>query len=99
MSIQDAPTQVRIRTDPSEGLDHRYRQITRAKEVLGKGNNTDAVVAACEHAVRDAEAKHKALELLADRVGDDLLEELADVLSTPHLEISVDRSIEIGRRD
>lgn len=96
MSTNDAPTQVRVRTDPAEGLEHRYRQIVRAKEVLGRGNNTDAVVAACEHAVRDVEAKREAMDILSNKVGDDLLKEIAETLSTTHVPVTVDRSIVVG---
>jgi hypothetical protein len=33
---------------------------------------------------------------LADQVGDELLEEIAETLSTPHVDINVDRELQIA---
>lgn len=98
-SNSSPPSSIRINTDPSNGYGYRYRQIMRASEALETGSKTETVVAACEHASRDVKAKQEALEVLADHVGDDLLEDIAEVLSTPQLEISVDREIEVGVRE
>lgn len=79
------PSQVRIRTDPADGHAHRYDVIQDAKDVFGAGNNTDAIIAACEHARRDLEAKERALEWMDKNLTGDEQSELMELLSTPEM--------------
>jgi hypothetical protein len=95
-SDRDVPTQVRVRTDPDDDLAHRYDAIQQAREALGKGNKTDAVVAACEHAHRDRANKQRALEYLAEHATGEVVQEVADILSTPHLRLSVDVDLDVA---
>jgi len=39
---RDIPTQVRVRTGPSDGYGHRYDVIQQAKATFDAGNNTEA---------------------------------------------------------
>ncbi|MBX0348669.1 DUF7692 domain-containing protein [Haloarcula pellucida] len=92
---QQIPSQVRIRTDADDGYAHRYESIQKAKEVFGVGNNTAAVIHATEHAHQDLAAKREALEFLADHVGDDVLAEVADRLSTREMSVAVERAVRV----
>lgn len=78
----DIPKQVRVRTDPDDDLGHRYETILDAKYALGETNNTDAILAACDHAQQDVNAKRDALEYLAQHVPAKHVEEVAERLST-----------------
>jgi hypothetical protein len=95
-SDRDVPTQVRVRTDPSDDLAHRYDAIQQAREALGQGNKTDAIVAACEHAHRDRAGKQRTLEYLAEHASGEVVEEVADILSTPYLELSANVDVDVG---
>lgn len=90
------PTQVRVRTDPEDGLAYRYEAIQAAREALGEGNKTDAIVAACDHAAADRRAKQRALEYLAEEVPAPVVEDVAELLSTDQLELSADHSVTVG---
>ncbi|QIO23554.1 hypothetical protein [Haloarcula sp. JP-L23] len=92
---QDIPSQVRIRTDADDGYAHRYESIQQAKDVFGVGNNTAAVIHATEHAHQDLDAKRDALDFLADHVGDDVLAEVADRLSTREMQVAVERTVTV----
>jgi hypothetical protein len=73
----DVPKQVRIRTDPDEGYEHRYETIQDAADAWGC-NKTRAVLLSCELAtfvLDDLE------ELLADeRVPPEVTRDLVDRL-------------------
>ncbi|CQH55134.1 uncharacterized protein HHUB_2187 [Halobacterium hubeiense] len=66
---------MRIRTDGDYA--HRLDAIESAMDALGENTKTAAVIAACEHARQDRNAKQKAL------AHPDMTPELAEVLSTP----------------
>jgi len=91
------PNQVRIRTDPDDDYGHRYEAIQRAKAVFDVGNNTGAIIAACEHARRDEQGKRKAMDYLARHVGDDILEEVAERLSTRSMPVETESTVRIGQ--
>lgn len=93
MDSEQVPSQVRIRTDPEDGYDSRYREIQRAKGVFDSGNNTDAVVEACRHARHDKKAKGEALAYLAKRVDPETLAGAVERLNTPTLPVSVETSV------
>jgi hypothetical protein len=77
---------------------HRYDAIQQAREALGQENKTAAIVALCEHAHRDRVNKQRALEYLAEHVSGEIVAEVADILSTPHLQLSasVDVDVDVG---
>jgi hypothetical protein len=89
MGNSDVPSQVRIRTDPDDDLDDRYRAIQRAKEQLDAGNQTAAVVDACRHVRYDTKAKSDALSYLAGRVDAETLAGVVERLDTPTVPVSV----------
>lgn len=89
MLREDIPTQVRIRTNPADSLGHRYETIQDAKDVLGKGNNTATILAACEHAQQDVKAKADALDYLRQHVPEPVLEEVAERLSTREMDVDL----------
>jgi dTDP-4-dehydrorhamnose reductase len=86
---RDVPKQVRVRTDPADDLAYRYDAIQQARDALGQGNKTDAIVAACEHASWDRTNKQRALEYLAENASGEVVAEVARILSTPYLQLSV----------
>jgi len=90
------PSQVRIRTDPDDDYGHRYEAIQRAKDVFDVGNNTGAIVAACEHARRDEQGKREAMAYLARHVGDDVLEEVSERLSTRSMPVETESTVRVG---
>lgn len=92
----DIPKQVRIRTDPDDGYAHRYEAVQLAKGVFGVGNNTDAIIHACDHSARDVNAKRDAISYLARNVPADVLAETIDRLSTRKLPIEVDLETDAG---
>ncbi len=87
----DIPKQVRVRTDPDDDLGHRYETIEFAKDALNEGNKTDAILAACDHAQQDVEAKREALGYLVEHVPMKHVEEIAELLSTSQMQLTVDR--------
>jgi hypothetical protein len=95
-SDRDVPTQVRVRTDPDDDLAYRYDAIQQARDALAAGNKTDAIVAACEHAHRDRANKQRALEYLAEHASGEVVQEVAHILSTPHLQLSVDVDVDVA---
>jgi hypothetical protein len=95
-SDRDVPTQVRVRTDPEDDLAYRYDAIQQARDALGRGNKTDAIVAACEHAHRDRTNKQRALAYLAENASGDVVQEVASILSTPQLTLSVSLDVDVA---
>jgi hypothetical protein len=87
----DTPSQVRVRT--GDDYAHRYDSIQAAKTVFDVGNNTDAIVNACEHARQDERAKQDALQYLAGQVPPDVLQETIQRLGTTALPISVETAV------
>lgn len=96
---EDIPTQVRIRTDPDGGHAHRYETIQDAKTVFNVGNNKDAILRACDHAMQDRQNKQEALEYLAEHVAGKHVEQVAEILSTRHLSVEYDVDVDVGDRD
>ena len=89
------PSQVRIRTDPEDGYGHRYESIQNAKEVFNVGNNTAAVISATQHAYQDVRNKRETIEYLAEHVGDDVLEEVAERLTTRQISIEIKTEVNV----
>jgi len=92
------PSQVRIRTDPNDDYGHRYEAIQRAKDVFDVGNNTGAIIAACEHARRDEQGKREAMAYLARHVGDDVLDEVAARLSTRSMPVETESTVRVSEK-
>lgn len=78
---------MRIRTEGDYA--HRLNAIKSAMEALDENTKTAAVIAACDHARQDRKAKREALS------HPDMTAELADILSTSHLQLNyeIERSI------
>lgn len=79
---------MRIRT--AGNYAHRLDVIEAAVDALDGNTKTAAVLAACEHALRDRRAKEEALEHPG------MTPELAEVLSTSQLKSSYDITVEIN---
>jgi hypothetical protein len=88
------PNRVSVRTDPNDGNAHRFETIMTAKDVLDETSNTKAILGACRHVDSDVASKRLALDYLADRLSPTELAEVADLLATPHVPISLDVSID-----
>ena len=76
-----------MRIDGSK--EYRARALDDAKELFDESTRTGAVMAAVEHSRQDREAKEEALNFLADELPPEKLEEVADILSTRELELTV----------
>jgi len=85
----DTPTQVRVRTDPDDGYGHRYDAIQSAKDAFGAGNNTEAIVKACDLAGRVLPALEDALEDADIRPSEK--KKIADAVSSRQLAVDVER--------
>lgn len=86
----DIPKQVRVRTDPDDDLGHRYETIEYARDALNETNKTDTILAACDHAQQDVEAKREAMEYLAEHVPMKHVDEVARLLSTSQMKVTAD---------
>jgi acyl-CoA synthetase (AMP-forming)/AMP-acid ligase II len=75
---------------PDEDLGHRYQSILDARDALDVGNNTDALLAACDHAQQDVEAKREAMKYLRQHVPMKHVEEIAQLLSTSQMKVTAD---------
>lgn len=84
----DGPGQVRIRTDPDDGYAHRYDTIQHAKETFDVGNNTDAILNACDLAGQLLPALQDALEEADIRPSEK--QAIAEAVSTRRLSVDVD---------
>lgn len=92
----DIPSYVKVRTNPEQDLAHRYDTIIDAKDALDEGSNSGAILAACDHAQQDIDAKADALEYLAERVAPEIVEEVADRLSTSQVQLHVSVATEVS---
>lgn len=80
------PKSLRIRF---EGNEHR-RDAVEGAAALWDCGKTKAVVRACEHARRDARSKQRALDYMDEHLAGKHRDELARILSTPHVSLAVD---------
>ena len=87
--MSEIPTQVRVRTDPSDGYGHRYDSIQEAKRAFDVGNNTDAILKACDLAGRVLPALEDALAEADIRPSEK--EKIAEAVSTRQLTVDVTR--------
>lgn len=76
-------------------FEHRKDTIENAQDVFDESSYTKAVLAACEHADRDARNKQEALDYLADHVAGKHVEEVAEILSTRHLSVEYDATVHV----
>jgi len=87
--MDDIPTQVRVRTDPDDGYGHRYDVIQAAKDTFDAGNNTEAIVKACDLTGRLLPTLE---EVLADAdIRPSEKEKIADAVSTRHISMDIER--------
>lgn len=78
--------------------EYRKRELERAKDLFDESTRTGAVMAAVEHATRDAKAKQEAMEWIEQQLPPEQAEQLVEILSTPHVELNhdVQSSVDIG---
>jgi len=88
-----------VRTDPDDDLAHRFDAIESARTALGKGNRTDAIVAACDHAAQDARAKRRAIETLVEHVEPAVAAAILEDLSTARMPLAADLVVQEGDAD
>lgn len=92
----DVPTQVRVRTDPSDGYAHRYDAIRQAAERFAC-NNTQAIVNACETVGPLLDNLERALA--DERLPPELTKDLADAISTRYIKVEYDGpKIDVGAK-
>lgn len=92
----DVPNRVSVRTDPDEGLAHRYDTIQAAKDTWDVGNNKDAILLSCDAAGRLVENVEEALQHPDLPPG--LAEELAATITTGKIVVDYDGpDVEVGR--
>jgi hypothetical protein len=78
---------MRINTDGSKA--YRDSLYENTAEMLGENTKTGGIDAACDHAKQDISAKEEAIDFLEERLTARELEEVADLLSTKYVEVSV----------
>jgi hypothetical protein len=66
----------------------------RTADTLDEKTKTGAIDAACIHANQDIEAKAEAVDYLSERLSSGELEEVAQILSTDQIKVSV--TVEAG---
>lgn len=79
---------MRINTDGKKAW--RSDLYERTADVLGESTKTGAIDSACIHAKQDVEAKGEAMEYLAEQLPAAELEDVAELLSTDEVEVSVE---------
>jgi hypothetical protein len=77
---------MRINTSGKKEWHTDLYERTRA---LDENTKTGAIDAACIHANQDIEGKQQAIEFLAGRLSPAELEQVAEILSTDQIEVSV----------
>lgn len=84
MNRDDVPKSVRVRTDPEDGLAHRYDAIQSAADYWGC-NNSDAIAKSCDAVGELVDNLEDALENedLPPRVA----REIADEVSTRQIDV------------
>lgn len=65
----------------------------RTADSLGESTKTGAIDSACIHANQDLDAKREAIEFLAGQLPPKQLQEVAKILSTDEIEISVSKTL------
>jgi len=67
----------------------------RTAETLDENTKTGAIDAACIHANQDIKAKAEAIDYLSNRMSPKELQEIAGILSTDEVEITVNIETEV----
>jgi len=83
---------MRINTDGKKAW--RDDLYERTADVLDESTKTGAIDAACIHAKQDFDAKREAIEYLAGELPPEQLQEVAEILSTDEIDLSVAIDIE-----
>lgn len=88
---------MRINTDGKK--DWRSDLYERTADTLNEGTKAGAIDSACIHANQDLEAKQEAIEYLAGKLPPHELEEIANILSTDemHLSVSVQTDVSLAK--
>lgn len=88
---------MRINTDGNQA--YREDLYERVAEKLGESTKTGGIDAACIHAEQDLQNKQDVMDYLEDELPPAQLAEVADILSTEQVPLSVDVEIEVGPQD
>lgn len=79
---------MRINTDGKKAW--RSDLYERTADTLDENTKTGAIDSACIHANQDLDAKREAIQYLARQLPPDELEQIAEILSTDEIEVTVD---------
>ena len=79
---------MRINTDGNQA--YREDLYERVADQLGESTKTGAIDAACMHIKQDLRNKEEAMELLAEELPPEQLTEVAEILSTNQITLTVD---------
>lgn len=91
----DVPTRVSVRTDPKDGLAHRYDTIEAAKDFWDVGNNKDAILYSCDAAGQLVDNVEEALQ--HPDLPPSVAEEIAETISTRKISVDYEGpSVEAG---
>lgn len=85
---------MRINTDGKKA--YRNDLYERTADTLNENTKIGAIDAACIHMNQDLDAKREALEYLSGQLPPAQLEEVAEILSTDTVQLSVDFETAIG---
>ena len=79
---------MRINTDGQK--EYRTDVYERAADVFDENTKVGGIDSACSHARQDAENKAEALEWMAEHLPPEQAAELAEILSTREMQLSLD---------
>ncbi|WP_436934099.1 DUF7692 domain-containing protein [Halovenus marina] len=85
---------MRINTDGNQS--YREDLYERVADKLGESTKTGGIDAACIHAEQDLRNKQDAIEYLAGELSAEELAEVADILSTKQIPLSVETDIQVS---
>lgn len=78
-----------MRINTSGKKAYRDDLYERTADVLDENTKTGAIDAACIHARQDIDAKAEAIDYLSERLSPEELQEVAEILSTDEVSVSV----------
>ena len=88
-----------MRINTSGKKEWRGDLYERTAETLGESSKSGAIDSACIHARQDVEAKEEALNYLEDHLPPEKLKEVAEILSTDEIELSVEIDTNVNIED
>lgn len=88
---------MRINTDGNQ--EYRKDLFERTERRLDASTKTEAIERACIHTTSDIENKRAALDYLSERLSPEELNEVAELLSTDTVPLSVEIETTVGPED